>query len=324
MKKYFENYLKNSCSGKDFNSFIELFSVKKNQLILEQQMKENWESIPVSGETPDLSNTLYKIHYEINKQEKGSGKSAFLLTYLTRIAAILLLPLAVAFYFQLQKDNQPGEVLQTISTPLASKTSFVLPDGSKVWLNSGSSIRFPQEFEGDERLVQLTGEAYFDVQKSEKPFRVKTAFFTVDVLGTAFNVMAYDHEIPAVTLDRGKVTLETKSKQQVALLPGQQAVVDTIAHEITLAQVETKLFSSWINNQLILKDEPLGEVITRLERWYNIDINVVDESLLQKRMTANIEFESIREVMDLMEITLSIHYEYDKDLRRLKMSKADN
>lgn len=324
MKKYFENYLKNRCSKKDFESFVELFVDKKSQSVLEQQMQENWENIPPTGETPDLDSTLYKIHYKINKQEKGHGKAAQLLTYLTRIAAILLVPLSIAFFYQLQKSNQSGEMLQTISTPLASKTSFVLPDGSKVWLNSGSSISFPQEFDGDERLVQLAGEAYFDVKKSDQPFRVETALFTVDVLGTAFNVLAYDNEIPAVTLERGKVTLETKSKRQVTLLPGQQAVVDTVGHEIALTEVETNLFSSWINNQLILKDEPLGEVVNRLERWYNIEINVLDQSLMQKRMTANIEFESIREVMELMELTMSVRYEYDKNLRRLEISKADN
>lgn len=324
MKKYFENYFKNNCSEKDFKSFVELFVDKKNQTVLEQQMKENWEHTPETGETPDMSNTLYKIHYELNKQEKSSGKSPHFLTYLTRIAAILLLPLAIAFFYQLQKTNESDELLQTISTPLASKTSFVLPDGSKVWLNSGSSIRFPQEFDGDERLVELTGEAYFDVKKSDQPFRVKTALFTVDVLGTAFNVLAYDNEIPAVTLERGKVTLATKSKKQVTLLPGQQAVIDTAGYEIDLSQVETNLFSSWINNQLILKDEPLGKVITRLERWYNIEINVLDQSLMEKRMTANIEFESIREVMELMELTLSVRYEYDKNLRKLEISRAEN
>ena len=324
MKKYFENYLRNRCSGKDFESFIELFDDQKNQPVLEQQRKENWEETSQGGATPDLSSTLHKIHFEINSQEKSTGKSPYFLTYLTRIAAILLLPLAVAFFFQWQKSGQPDEMLQTVSTPLASKTSFVLPDGSKVWLNSGSSIRFPQEFDGDERLVELTGEAYFDVQKSEQPFRVKTAHFTVDVLGTAFNVLAYDNEIPAVTLERGKVTLHTKSKKQATLLPGQQAVVDTIGHEIALTEVETKLFSSWIDNQLILKDEPLGEVVARLERWYNIEINVIDQSLMEKRMTASIEFESIREVMELMELTLSIHYEYDKDQRKLNISKANN
>nr|MBD3622141.1 DUF4974 domain-containing protein [Sunxiuqinia sp.] len=120
------------------------------------------------------------------------------------------------------------------------------------------------------------------------------------------------------------MTLETKSKRQVTLLPGQQAVVDTVGHEIALTEVETNLFSSWINNQLILKDEPLGEVVNRLERWYNIEINVLDQSLMQKRMTANIEFESIREVMELMELTMSVRYEYDKNLRRLEISKANN
>jgi ferric-dicitrate binding protein FerR (iron transport regulator) len=240
---------------------------------------------------------------------------------LTRAAAILLFPLAIAFLLQLQKNGNRPENIQTISTPLASKTTFQLPDGSTVWLNSGSSISFPDEFNGDCRLVKLEGEAFFDVKKGEKPFRVETSHFTVGVLGTAFNVMAYAGEVPAVTLERGKVTLETASKKQAALLPGQQAVVDTVKQSISLNNVEPNLFSSWVRNQLIIKNEPLGTVINKLERWYNIEIDLADQSLRDIQMTANIEFESIREVMELMELTLPVKYEYHKNTRKLVVSK---
>ena len=322
MKNYFKRYLKNDCSEKEFESFIELFVDEKKRPVLDQQMSRNWDEMSTHGETPDLNDTLHKIHFEINKQEDRNGQPVRWLTYLTRIAAILLIPLAIAYLFQTQKNNNNINGLQTISTPLASKTTFELPDGSTVWLNSGSSISFPKTFDDDERIVKLKGEAYFDVKKSKQPFKVETSQFTVNVLGTAFNVMAYDDEIPSVTLERGKVLLETISNNQEILQPGQQAVIDTVKHSITLNDVDTNLFSSWIKNQLILKNEPLDKAINRLERWYNIQIEVTDQSLFEKRMTANIEFESIREVMELMEMTLSINYEYDKNLRKLKIFKT--
>ena len=324
MKNYFKRYLGNNCSAKDFESFIELFVDEKKRPILDQQIARNWDETSLQGDTPDLNDTLHKIHFEINKQEEKKGQSVRWLTSLTRIAAVLLLPLAIAFFFQFQENRENKEIFQTISTPLASKTSFDLPDGSKVWLNSGSSISFPKTFDDDERIVKLKGEAYFDVKKGKRPFRVETEMFTVNVLGTAFNVMAYDHEIPAVTLERGKVSLKTISNNQQIMHPGQQAVIDTMHQVISLQDVDTDLFSSWINNQLILNNEPLGKVINRLERWYNIRIEVEDQSLFEKRMTANIEFESIREVMELMQLTLSVNYEYNKDLRKLKIFKATN
>lgn len=318
MKTFFKKYLESNCTEKEFRSFVELFVRTEDQPVLEKNMEEDWEHRK-TGETPDLSPELHRIHYEINRLEKVRSKSQ-LLIYLTRVAAVLFIPLAIAFYFQVQKEDTSGVIMQTISTPPASRTSFELPDGSKVWLNSGSSVSFPKEFGGQNRFVRLSGEAYFDVKAGEGHFEVKTSHFTVDVLGTAFNVMAYEHELPAVTLERGKISLETRSKQHEALVPGQQAIIDTLKQSILLKDVETDLYSSWIRDQLIFKDEPLGTVLSRLERWYNIDISVTDRRLLEIPMTATIRFESVREIMELMDLTLPINYEYDKKERKLTIS----
>ncbi len=321
MKAFFRKYLDNNATEEEFRLFIELFTDPSKKFLLEDHLKEDWDHMDRDVNIPDLQGSLHKIHFEINKQEKLGPKSARFVNYLTRAAAILLLPLAVAFLLQLQKNNNRPADMQTISTPLASKTTFQLPDGSTVWLNSGSSISFPDEFIGDYRLVKLKGEAFFDVKKDKKPFRVETSHFMIAVLGTAFNVMAYAGEVPAVTLERGKITLETASKKHADMLPGQQAVIDTVKQSIELSNVEPVLFSSWVRNQLIIKNEPLSTVINKLERWYNIDIDIEDQSLKEIQMTANIEFESIREVMELMELTLPLKYEYHKNTRRLVISK---
>ena len=323
MKTFFQKYLENNCSEDEFRSFIDLFVRPEKQRELEENMRKDW-TVEKKGAIPDLSGTLYRIHYEINKQEQKQPLIRKIVRYMTRVAAVLLIPLAIACFFLLQQNGQAPEILQTISTPLASKTSFKLPDGSTVWLNSGSSVCFPRDFNGDVRWIRLQGEAYFDVTKNKRPFQVRTSLFTVNVLGTAFNVMSYAHEMPAVTLERGKIFLETRSKYRETLIPGQQAVVDTVSQAITLKRVDTSLFSSWIRNQLIFKNEPLGIVVKRLERWYNIDINVADKSLLKIPMTASVEFESIREVMELMKLTLPVSYEYKKDNRQLIIYKRNN
>lgn len=317
MKNYFKNYLENRCSDDEFDSVVQDFTEASRAGGLDSQLAENWSEISREVETPDLSDTLFKIHYRINQGEKTSGKSRRLLTFVTRVAAILLLPAAIAFFYLGQKASRPAELMQTVSTPMASKTSFVLPDGSKVWLNSGSTISYEGNFDGEQRRVKLRGEAYFDVQKSKRPFVVETGLFSVNVLGTAFNVMAYDHEIPTVTLERGKVELETSSKKREFLSPGQQAIIDTSSQKISLKTVETDLYSSWIHNRLIFRDEPLRNVIPRLERWYNIEIDLTDNKLNNIPMTAQIEFESIREVMELMSLTMPLTYHYSKDKRQL-------
>ncbi len=321
MKQFFQKYLAGDCTEEEFLSFVELFVKSENRKVLDENMEEDWKQNSLAGEVPDMASTLHKVHFEINKQEQVAPKSRKIIAYITRVAAILLLPLAIAFFIVMQKDNSKPE-MQTISTPLASKTTFELPDGSVVWLNSGSSLIFPNKFNGGTRTVKLIGEAYFDVTKSEQLFNVETPLVTVNVLGTAFNVMAYSNEFPEVTLERGKVLLSSNTGQKQLLKPGQQAIIDTTDHSIVVSNVETEIFTSWINNQLIFNNETFANVVKRLERWYNIKIEVADESLANKKMTANIKYESIGEVMELLEITLPIKYDYNKNQRKLVIIKS--
>ena len=323
MKNFFRKYLEDQCTEDEFNLFVDLFTKQENEKKLSANMEEDWNAMPLHDEVPDLSDTLYTIHYRINSQDVTISKSRKIITYLVRIAAVLFIPLAVAYFFQVYKEQNISTVYQTVSTPLASKTSLRLPDGSTVWLNSGSSLRFPAKFNGGKRLVELTGEAYFDVAKNGAPFTVKTSRFNVNVMGTAFDVLAYGDEIPVVTLDRGKVMLETHSGARNFLTPGEQAHIDTLKESITLSRVDTQIFSAWIHDQLIFQDEPLSTVVKRLERWYNVNIQVADPSLMDLKLTANIEFESIREIMELMEITLPIRYAYNKDARKLTIYRKN-
>ena len=316
MKEYYKKYLENNCSEEEFQHFVELFVKPDRKLVLDAQMKEHWKLTKAQEtETPDLTDTLHKIHYEINSQEPRTSKTRKLVTYLTRVAAVLFIPLAIAFFFTLDKTDI-GE-LQTVSTPLASKTYFVLPDGSEVWLNAGSTLSYPKKFNRNKRLVKLTGEAYFDVEKSKTPFEVETKNVHVNVLGTAFNVMSYSDTNPEVTLERGKVQLVSNSGAQQILEPGEQAVINPANSSIQVQKVDTEIYSSWIDNKLIFRNESLKDVVERLERWYNISIEIDDQYISDKKLTATIEYESITEVMDLLEITLSLKYEYDKNERKL-------
>jgi ferric-dicitrate binding protein FerR (iron transport regulator) len=322
MKDFLKKYLANACTENEFRSVINLFTSPERQRELEENMQEDWSSRRPQSDVPDLTPDLYKIHFEISRREHLRTGPKRLLVYLTRAAAVLFIPLAIAFLLQLQRKDPAAAILQTISTPLASRTTFDLPDGSKVWLNSGSSVSFPADF-SSERKLRLEGEAFFDVKKGNSPFLVEASGFTVTVLGTAFNVMAYDHEQPAVTLERGKISLHSVSGQHMDLEPGQQAVFDTLSHSMTKAKVETRLYSSWTRNRMIFQNEALGSVISRLERWYNVDIQVGDPTLLKTPLTATIEYESIWEVMELMNLTLPISWQYNKSTRELEINRKE-
>ncbi|RAK02291.1 FecR family protein [Larkinella arboricola] len=166
----------------------------------------------------------------------------------------------------------PDGRMNTLTTPKGGQYEVSLPDGSKVWLNASSSIRFPSVFPASERKVEITGEAYFEVAKNKaKPFRVKFNTSEVQVLGTQFNVMAYPEEgASKTTLVEGSVQISHR-QQHTALRPGQQAVVSANG------QINTKYTSvdqavAWRNGLFYFKDAGIEEVMRQLARWYDVEI----------------------------------------------------
>jgi len=316
MSDSLNRYLKNNCSEEDLVSVIDQFVSPEKQNELEQKMHSHWASVSEERTNADLQSTLYKIHYEINTSEEKKRTSK-IIRFLTRIAAILFIPMALALGYQYYNNPNIGTLTQTITTPLAARTSFELPDGSKVWLNAGSTVSFASDFGKKARTISLNGQAYFDVRKDKIPFEVKAKSFNVKVLGTAFDVFAYPDEEAAVTLERGKVEISTNAGTGSELHPGQRAVIDKTTKQITTNEVDSKNFVSWKDNRLIFNDEPLFKVATCLERWYNLKIDIRDESIKNMKINGTIEYESINEVIDLLSIAGRIDYTFDKDKRHL-------
>lgn len=173
--------------------------------------------------------------------------------------------------YQLNGMREGEMMMNTLRTPRGGQFQLTLPDGTKVWLNAASSITFPAAFNGRERKVQLKGEAYFEVAKNEKqPFVVDASGrATVEVLGTGFNVNAYEDE-PAVrtTLLEGSVKI-VHMRNKVVLKPGQQATVEA---DIQLSAANPDQVLAWKNGIFNFEDLGFAEVARQLERWYDIDV----------------------------------------------------
>ncbi|MGQ7857578.1 FecR family protein [Pedobacter sp. WC2501] len=159
-----------------------------------------------------------------------------------------------------------------IATPLGGKYSVVLPDGSKAWLNAKSSLRFPTAFTGAERVVQMTGEVYFEVAKNPKqPFKVQSGGTEIRVLGTHFNVMAYDDEAEQkTTLIEGSIHLSSGKFSQL-LKPGQQALVDPFGINVN-NNCDLEAVMAWRNDLFIFKDMEIKAIARQLVRWYDIQV----------------------------------------------------
>lgn len=222
-------------------------------------------------------------------------------------------------------QNKPTEVVyNTLEIPNGGEYELVLSDGSKVWLNSASRIKFPVNFTGNTREVEINGEAYFEIAKDKsRPFKVHFNSSTVEVLGTHFNVNAYDNEITqAVTLLEGSVKVESaianqqsakntfnEPVQSAILKPGQQAVLSrdhsplTIDHSPDLEEVV-----AWKNGLFIFADEDIKSVMRKLARWYDFtpeyQSNIGDEQF--GGMVS--KYRNISEVLKMFESTGTIHF----------------
>jgi ferric-dicitrate binding protein FerR (iron transport regulator) len=192
----------------------------------------------------------------------------------------------------------------TVTTPLGGQYRITLPDGSNVWLNAGSSLKYPSRFVGNERHVELHGEAYFEIFKNKNaPFTVAAENVNIKVLGTHFNVMAYENE-PAVntTLLEGSVALNSKSAHAM-LIPGQQAVADKTADNIILRKVNVEDAVAWKNGYFSFRKENIKTAMNKIARWYNVDVEYsgnVNNKILGGTVS---RAENINELLNYVELT---------------------
>ncbi|MFD0792056.1 FecR family protein [Mucilaginibacter litoreus] len=199
-------------------------------------------------------------------------------------------------------------VYNTIETPRGGQYQVVLPDGSKVWLNAASSLRYPAAFVGAERKVELIGEAYFEVAKDKlHPFKVTMAQETVEVLGTHFNINSYSDE-PSLktTLLEGSVKVSTAAVQRV-IKPGEQAVLNAAGLKVQDADEEEVL--AWKNGLFVFNDEPLESIMRKVSRWYDVDVQYSGDVDKAETFGGGLpRFSNVSKVLKQLESTRLVHF----------------
>lgn len=200
-------------------------------------------------------------------------------------------------------------VYNKLEVPRGGECMIKLDDGTKVWVNAETKLKYPVAFVGDRREVVLEGEAFFDVAKNEKPFIVKTSFGDVRVLGTAFGISAYASEPESyTTLVRGKVSVEREGIKPVVILPGEQ-VVTSKDGKMMKQKVDVEEFVGWKDGIYVFKEKSLGEIMKTLERWYNISVDFQDKSLVDLPFTGNLKrYDDINVFFDALTRTGDMKY----------------
>ena len=316
-------FLSNRCTEDELKEVIrwaENKALDKNSL---DWGYDDWKSFQVDDNLDDdekFRNLFDKIQQRIDNKSRVFTLSLFT-TWLTRAAAILLLPvLAFLFYILSQKDIEENKYagLATdsleIVAPIGSRTIVQLSDGTEVHLNYGSKIKYPQKFLGNTREVILSGEGYFDVTHNpDKPFIVKTTKLNVEVLGTSFNVMAYpDNKEIETTLVEGKVVLQQndssgQTKTIGSMVPGQHVSYNTETGTVYSTKGNIKKYVAWKDGKLIFEDAPITQVAEKLSRMFNVDIEVSDD-IKDYIYTVTFIDEPLFQILDLMTIATPVHY----------------
>jgi transmembrane sensor len=259
------------------------------------------------------------------KQRKGPKRLSLIMAFVAVVTSI-----AVGWFLFTgnSKTVKPLAQKAEIYTLKGVRTKLVLPDSSVVWLNAGSKLTYDPDFGSSNRATTLTGEAYFDVKKSSLPFLIQANGVRIRVLGTAFNVKAYPNEqTTETTLIRGRVEvmLDKRPGESIVLKPNEKLVVSNrlpdekkksadalpvaVIKELTRLNDSLVAETSWVENKLVFQDESLEEVARKMERWYNVSIEIKDEKLAQMHVGGGpFENESIEQALTALQIAFNFSF----------------
>jgi len=315
--KILKNFASGHYSLKDFTQVSRWFKDPGSEAELKITIEQHWNEFPieiVEGEK-DLSSVLNLLKHKIASEKPSVNLKIKFQRFYTQAAAILLLPLLLYSIYStfLATSSSDNSSLVEIYSPQGARTHFQLPDGTKGWLNSGSTLKYATNFLGN-RKVQLSGEAWFEViHNKDKPFVVSTPALDVQVLGTKFNVAAFLNEkVTEVVLQEGKVQVDGTDKKFTAeLKPNERFIYDALLKTSTIQNVNAVQFSAWKDGLLVFRNEPLSEVLNRIGRWYNVEIVMTDPMLQKFRYRATFQEEQIEEVIRLISLTAPIEYSFN-------------
>lgn len=263
-----------------------------------------------------------RIFQNIRHATKPASTYQRILNARYKVAAILIVALGTVLLLRFasteKQQRDPITVVANLvqkNNPSGVKSRHILPDGSTVFLNAISSIEYPTAFGADARVVKLQGEAYFQVTKdTNRPFRVVSQEFEVEVLGTTFNVNA-NLKSPEVALVEGKVKVTTERPGRLLeLAPGQMAVFDKGRDTLTSTTFDAAYITGWKDGYLMFRDATLDEVIEKLHAWYGIDIAVTNKSKSGDwSYTGSFRNESLENVLLNMSILRNFDYVIKND-----------
>jgi transmembrane sensor len=319
-------YLANSASPDETLEVLKWVETSEENKQLFADLKNAWALANMVSypdqitRNKDLELILRKIKKNLNIDHRNvSFFNHEILKNLQRIAATILITAGIVGYFGYRIWSKPQPIaFNVLSVPAGQFAQLTLGDGTKIWLNSKSILTYPSQFSGSNREIKLNGEAFFEVSPNkEKPFIVKTKELDVAVLGTDFDVSAYQNDRNInVTLVNGSVNLlNKKDNSEIAKLkPGEQASYSISKNTISISSVETQLYTSWRTGQIKFRKMSFEEIAKRLSRNYNIEFKFENANMLSTTYNGSFyKYESLDQILKIMQANSHFNYTIEKD-----------
>ena len=265
---------------------------------------------------------------EPNPQKRNNLSPIRSYRKLAAVAVLSILASAMVAFFELNNsDIQMAVVEKEVeliekTNPRGQKLIFQLPDGSKVKLNAEGKLRYPKQFNANERIVYLDGEAFFDVTRDEnRPFKVITESVEVGVLGTSFAVNAYPGSSQEfITVETGKVRVTASNKQSVLILPDEMVVYNKMVSHMEKGVAEEK-YLAWKNEELIFEKTGLEEMIGTLQRWYDVKIEVENVDRMDISINGRFQNQSLKNVLKGISYSSGFEYQINENIVKIVITK---
>ena len=237
----------------------------------------------------------------------------------SKYAAIIILALLTGILmnqYWRPISNQPLTYSE-VKVPLGQMAEITLSDGTHVWLNSGTTLRYADNFGNEAREVKLDGEAFFKVRKDEIPFKVELNRSEIEVLGTSFAALSYrEDNFSQVTLVEGSVKVNNVSGEEISrLTPKEQIYIPENTDDYLVKKVNTRFYESWTEGKIEFDDEKLSDVARRLERWYNVEIQFEQEEIKDLRFTGTIlKNKPFNQIVKAFTLLLPVEVDYQNNI----------
>lgn len=348
-------YLEGNTSPEENNTILRWINESEENFKLFTHFKFLWESGKLSKHSiQDICDDEWRKisiqHFSFEK-EKLQPNLRHLVIGILRISAIFIIAFGLSWFFLSKRDativDIPHSGFYEYSVPRGSRANLTLPDGSKIWLNAESKLKYSRNFNNEEREVYLEGEGFFDIVhlESESPFVVRTSGIDIQVLGTSFNVKCYSNEKTIeTTLVKGSIELKVPEANRktpgIKLKENQQATFARSSKKIavkTLVEAEantsgttvevqkkssvnesgakesTALYTAWKDDKLLFENETFRSLIIKFERWYGVNIELQNKGLEEVKFTGSFENETIEQALHALQFAYPFNFEMNKN-----------